>query len=229
MGHRLRRIDGRGAAADDQNLQLLGRFDRLRYLGQRALGGEQPGRNLACMGRLLGARGEGREADQHQKAKNGPALPVHYPPPAMSALASLLFPRVPLFFAATSLYHENTHAAADIMTIPEILITKCIPAPPDTSAITKCPAKARNTPRQKISSECWPHRISGRSHGDFSPGQSFGRQRSVSAASARKCANRRTSRSVLLIGYIHCSMRRGTRCGSCGRYQVNVTQNEAAR
>src|SRR3954453_12320650 len=146
----------------------------------------------------------------------------------MSALASLLLPRVPLF-AATSLYHENSHAAADMMMIPEILITKCVPGPPDTSASTKCPANARNTPRQKISSECWPHRISGRSQGDFSPGQSFGRNRTVIAASARKCANRNTSRSVLLIGYIHCSMRRGTRCGSCGRYQVSVTQKDAKR
>ena len=109
------------------------------------------------------------------------------------------------------MYHEITHAIPDIMTIPEILIMKCSPAPPEISASTKCPANARNTPRQKISSECCPHRISGRSQGDFNPGQSLGRKRTVIAASARKCANRSTSRSVLLMGYIHCSTRRGIR------------------
>src|ERR1700733_1676535 len=134
-----------------------------------------------------------------------------------------------VLLSAECLYHENSHAAADIMRIPETLITKCIPAPPETSASTKCPANARNTPRQKISSECCPHRISGRSQGDFKPGQSFGRKRTVTAASARKCANLSTSRSVLLIGYIHCSSQRGIRWLSCGTYQVSVTQNAAQR
>ena len=36
------------------------------------------------------------------------------------------------------------------------------------------PAKAKNTPRQKISSECCPQRIAGRRYGDFSQGQSRG-------------------------------------------------------
>src|SRR3954464_2820961 len=102
----------------------------------------------------------------------------------MSALASLLFPRVPLF-AATSLYHENIHAAADMMMIPEILITKCVPGPPDTSASTKSPQEARNTPRQKNSSECWPHRIKGRGQGDFNPGKSLDDERFVIAGEAR--------------------------------------------
>src|SRR4030081_2232106 len=131
--------------------------------------------------------------------------------------------------SAECLYHEITHAMALMMRIPEMLMKKCIAAPPEISASTKCPANARNTPRQKISSECWPHRISGRSQGDFSPDQSFGRKRTVTAASARKCANLSTARSVLLIGYIHCSMRRGTTWPSCGRYQVIVTQNAANR
>src|SRR4030081_970025 len=131
--------------------------------------------------------------------------------------------------SAECLYHEINHAIADMMRIPEILISKCIAAPPETSASTKCPANARNTPRQKISRECWPHRINGRSQGDFSPGQSLGRKRTVMAASARKCAKRSTSRSVLLIGYIHCSTRRGSRWPSCGKYQVMVTQNAANR
>ena len=43
--------------------------------------------------------------------------------------------------------------------------------PPEDSAITNCPANAKNTPRQKISSECWPQTIAGHSSGDFKPGQ----------------------------------------------------------
>src|SRR4051812_629476 len=97
--------------------------------------------------------------------QNGHNSGPHDPPPARSALPLVLFARAPPF-SATLLYHENSQAAAVMMMIPETLTTKCIPAPPETSARTKCPAKARKTPRQKTSSECCPHRISGRSHGD---------------------------------------------------------------
>src|SRR5206468_11446830 len=144
--------------------------------------------------------GRGQKTRQCQ-AQDGPRVGIDEPPPAISALPPVLFVRdAPL--SATSLYHEITHAMAHMMRIPEILIMKCSPAPPEISASRKCPANARNTPRQKISSECWPHRISGRNQGDFNPDQSFGRKRTVMAASARKCAKRSTSRSVLLIGYI---------------------------
>src|SRR4029078_4596190 len=131
--------------------------------------------------------------------------------------------------SAECLYHENSHAAEDMIRIPEILITKCNPAPPESSTSRKCPANARNTPRQKISSECWPQRINGRIQGDLSGGQFFGMKRTVTAASARKCAKRSTSRSVLLMGYIHCSRRLGSRKLSCGMCQVSVTKKEAAR
>ena len=116
-----------------------------------------------------------------------------------------------------------------MMTIPATLMTKCIHAPPDTSARTKWPANAKKTPRQNISSECWPHRITGCSHGDFRPGQSLGRMRTVIAASARKCTKRSTSRSVLLIGYIQLSSQRGMNMLSCGTCQVSVTQNANTR
>jgi len=49
-----------------------------------------------------------------------------------------------------------------------------------------------------------PHRISGRNQGDFSPGQSLGRNRTVMAASGQEVHDTRsTSRSVLVrFGYI---------------------------
>src|ERR1700722_6349951 len=122
------------------------------------------------------------------------------PAPAISALPPVLLLRDALL-SAECLYHEITQATAHMIRIPEILTTKCSAAPPETSASTKCPPNARNTPRQKISSECCPHRINGRSQGDFNPAQSLGRKRTVTAASARKCAKRSTSRSVLSIGY----------------------------
>ena len=126
----------------------------------------------------------------------------------MSAL-----PMAPFFapLSADRLYHEITHAMPDMIRMPNRLTRKCITAPPAISARTKWPAKARNTPRQNISSECWPQRINGRSQTDFRGGQSLGRKRTVSAASARKWANRSTSRSVLLIGYIHFSSHFGKR------------------
>src|ERR1700738_2699825 len=204
-------------------------FHGVRDLGKRTLACEQISRDLATRGSLLAARGRrGQKSSQQCQAQDGPRVGPHAPPPAISALPPVLLFRDALL-SAECLYHEITHAIADMMRIPEILITKCIAAPPEISASRKCPAKARNTPRQKISRECWPHRISGRSHSDFSPGQSFGRKRTVIAASARKCANLSTSRSVLLIGYIHCSSQRGIRKLSCGKYQVSVTQNAANR
>src|ERR1700730_8983302 len=204
-------------------------FFRLRDLGKGALGGEQIVRNFAALGGLFRARGRrSPKTGQHHQPQDGPRVGLHNPPPAISALppAFLVFEAL---LSAKRLYHEITHATAHMIRIPEILITKCIPAPPETSASTKCPANARNTPRQKISSECCPHRISGRSQGDFKPGQSLGRKGTVTAASARKCANLSTSRSVLLMGYIHCSSQRGIRWLSCGKYQVSVTQNAANR
>src|ERR1700686_3197155 len=202
-------------------------FYRIRDLGKGTFAAQQVVRNLAAFGRILGTgRHSGQNTGHHDQAQD--ELRLHTPPPAISALPPVPLVRDPLL-SAECLYHENSHAAADIIRIPETLITKCNPAPPDISASRKCPPNARNTPRQKISSECWPHRISGRSQGDVSPGQSFGRKRTVTAASARKCANLSTSRSVLLMGYIHCSSRRGIRWLSCGRYQVSVTQNAANR
>src|ERR1700720_1744846 len=190
---------------------------------------EQIVRNLAAPGRIFRARRRrSPKAGQHHQPQDRPRVGFHDPPPAISALpaARLVFEAL---LSATRLYHEMTQATAHMIRIPEILIRKCIAAPPETSASTKCPANARNTPRQKISRECCPHRISGRSQGDFSPGQSFGRKRTVRAASARKCANRSTSRSVLSIGYIHCSSRRGITWPNCGMYQVSVTKNAANR
>src|SRR6202165_2840536 len=184
-------------------------FYGLRDLGKGAFGGEQIVRNFAALGGLFRARGRrSPKTGQHHQPQDGPRVGLHNPPPAISALPPALLVLEALL-SATCLYHEITHATAHMIRIPEILIMKCIPAPPETSASTKCPANARNTPRQKISSECCPHRISGRSQGDFNTGQSFGRKRTGMADSARKCAKRSTSRSVLLIGYIHCSSRRG--------------------
>ena len=85
-----------------------------------------------------------------------------------------------------------------------------------------CPAKAKNTPRQKISNECWPQTIAGCRNGDFSPGQSRGTKRTVTAAKARKCAKRSTSRLVLSIGYIQSLNHCGTKRASGSTYQVSV-------
>ncbi len=61
-------------------------------------------------------------------------------------------------------------------------------------------AKDKNTPRQKISSECRPQTIAGRSAGDFSAGQSFWiRLKTVMTANDGKCRMRRTSYLALSI------------------------------
>src|SRR5215469_3993871 len=51
----------------------------------------------------------------------------------------------------------------------------------------------------------------------------------VTAASARKWANRSTSRLVLSIGYIHSLSQVGTKRPSGSTYQVKVTKNAKTR
>ena len=121
-------------------------------------------------------------SDRPSTAQN-PDLMRPLPPYRRCRPCALVFD-APL--SAECLYHEITHATPHMMRIPARLTSACSAAPPETSASTKCPAKARKTPRQNISSECWPHRINGRSQGDFSPGQSLGRKRTVSAAKRQK-------------------------------------------
>src|SRR5690242_18583936 len=91
------------------------------------------------------------------------------------------------------------------------------------------PANAKNTPRQKISSECCPQRIAGCKYGDLSHGQSRGMKYTVTAASARKWAKRSTSRLVLSIGYIQSLSQIGTKRRSGSTYQVKVTKNAKTR
>src|ERR1700690_473841 len=122
------------------------------------------------------------------------------------------------------LYQVFSQATAVIIVIPQKAARKCRPRPAEVSMRMKYPTNARNTPRQKISSECCPHRINGRSQRDFSPGHPGGTHRTVIAASAAKCANLRISRSVLLMGYIHCSSRRGIKKPSWGKYHVIVIE-----
>src|SRR5262249_35642222 len=71
--------------------------------------------------------------------------------------------------------------------------------------------------------------MAGRRYDDFSNGQSRGMKRTVTAASARKWANRSTSRLVLSIGYIHSLSQIGTKRPSGSIYQVSVTAKENTR
>src|SRR5262249_25962176 len=135
--------------------------------------------------RVLAIRGRrgGQKPREQDRAQDGR---LHRLPPAISALPMPFFASL----SADRLYHEITHAMPDMIMMPATLTRSCIQAPPETSARTKWPAKARNTPKQNISRECWPQRIKGRSQIDFRGGQSLGRKRTVIAASARKCAKR---------------------------------------
>src|SRR5215471_18738855 len=113
--------------------------------------------------------------------------------------------------------------------MPNRLMAACKNGPPEDSAITNCPANAKNTPRQKTSSECWPQTIAGPRNGDFKAGQCRGTKRMVTAASARKWAKRSTSRLVLSIGYIQSANHFGTYAAMWGTYQVIAIVNANAR
>src|SRR4029450_10286670 len=110
---------------------------------------------------------------QHESNPNGDDKRLHASPPARSASGGL--ERDPGLRPSTPLYHVITQAAAIIRRIPNTLTTMSAQAPPPAiSAMKKWPAKAKNTPKQKICRECWPHRMAGRRIGDLSPGQSRG-------------------------------------------------------
>src|SRR4029077_21120459 len=146
--------------------------------------------------------------------------PDHASPPARSASRALtravgLRPSIPL-------YHDSRLAAAIMSKIPNRLTDVCSSGPPENWVMMNWPAKARNTPRQKISSECWPQRTAGSKNGDFKPGQSRGTKRTVTAASARKWAKRRTSRLVLSMGYSRSLSQVGTSRSSGSKRHVKV-------
>src|SRR5262249_21698282 len=132
---------------------------------------------------------------QGQPGRNGR---FHASPPARSASGALRG-RVPAPRSAR-LYHVISPAAAIIIRIPNRLTKACNQKAAETSTIAKWAAKDRNTPRQKISSECCPQTIGGHSHQVLSSGQSRGTNHTVTTAKARKCANRSTSRLTLSIG-----------------------------
>src|SRR5262249_15656618 len=148
-----------------------------------------------------GAR-EGERARPRQPR----GLPASPPPRS----GSRRVPPDPQARPSAFLYVARSHAVAIIAAMPNALTRTLALSLSETSTRKKCPAKAKNTPRQKISSECWPHSTSGRSSCDFSGGQSRGTKRTVNTASARKCANRSGSRLTLSIGYMKSASHRGT-------------------
>src|SRR6516164_3826660 len=189
----------RGAGADHSNGEPPILFNRLRDVLQFVVSKQQIVRDLAA----LPLRG-GHAARKHQQrhAQSGQSCRhrrLHASPPARSA-SGVFRRRDPGLRSSALLYHPSRPATATMTTMPTPLATNWIQTALDTSTIAKCAAKDRNTPRQKISSECWPQTIGGQAHHDFSNGQSRGTKRTVSTASARKCAKRRTSRLTLSIG-----------------------------
>src|SRR5471030_3093027 len=99
-----------------------------------------------------------------------------------------------------TLYRDIRTAAATIMVLPEMLTITLASTVLENSVNTKCPANDRNTPRQKMPSECCPHTIAGQNTRDFNAGQLLGTSHTVITASDRKCRMRSTSRLVLSIG-----------------------------
>ena len=87
-----------------------------------------------------------------------------------------------------------------MIAIPAALTTSCAMTAPLYWVKTQWAENDSKTPRQKIGSECSPHKVSGRNDRDFSGGQSRGIRSWTTTASARKWVKRNISRSVLSIG-----------------------------
>src|SRR5579862_1933463 len=139
----------------------------------KVAGGEFVG-DLAVVGMLgRGRRRHQRKRDRQQDWKT----PRHASPPANSGLAA--GGRGPGPRLSTPLYHVISAAKPTMMAMPAMLTAICVATRFDTSVNTKCPAKDKNTPRQNISSECWPHTITGHSNRVFKNGQSRGTNQTV--------------------------------------------------
>src|SRR5262249_16706970 len=189
----------RGSGADHGNGEPPILFDRLRDVLQLVVSKQQIVRHLTA----LPLRGDHtackRQPRRRQSGQSCRHRRLHASPPARSA-SGVFLRRDPGLRSSALLYHPSRPATATMTTMPTPLATNCTQTALDTSTIAKCAAKDRNTPRQKISSECCPQTMGGQAHHDFSSGQSRGTKRTVNTASARKCAKRRTSRLTLSSG-----------------------------
>src|SRR5271169_6560500 len=223
--------DRRRAGADDADIQAVLGLYFAGDMRELDIAFNERLRDVAFFRRRIGARqpaeaGNDEGAGERARGEYGTDK-SHAPPPARSASGVLT--RDVGVRPSIYLYHDIRLAVATMIRMPAKLMSACTTGPPDHSLIMNCPAKAKNTPRQKISNECWPHTIAGCRNGDFSAGQSRGTKRTVTAASARKCAKRSTSRFVLSIGYIQSLNHCGTKRCSCSIYQVMVMAKAKAR
>src|SRR5580692_2614900 len=201
---------------------MLTCLDRVGDVGQLALAREKRIRHVATIRRRRGSGAVDQRNGRDQRKDH-----THASPPARSASGDLT--REPGLRPSITLYHDIRLATAIMIIMPMRLMAIWVSGPPEYSLMTNWPAKAKNTPRQKISSECWPHRMAGCRIGDFRPGQSRGMNRTVTVASARKWAKRSTSRLVLSIGYIHSLSQLGTMRPSGSMYQVSVMTKAKSR
>src|ERR1700686_781215 len=127
--------------------------------GQLGLRGNEPLRHVAVRRRLR-RDGATCKRDGGQNGENE----CHASPPARSASGDLT--RDTGLRPSIALYHDTRLAAAIMTIMPNTLIPVCSSGPPDDSAMTNWPAKARNTPRQKTSNECWRQTKAGQRRGD---------------------------------------------------------------
>src|SRR5579871_31700 len=128
---------------------------------------------------------------------------------------------------STSLYHAINAAAVTITAMPTKLTKICIAIRLETSVSTKWAEKERKTPRQKISSECWPHKISGRAQFERRNFASKGTKRMTRIAMARKWKSRQPESPVLSSGRI--ISQPGRRPVIPGNSQLNCSGAASAR
>src|SRR5262245_10473197 len=165
------------AGTDDKNVQFLVR-DRALDFRERIAGFGEMRCNAAVRGKLGPCRPR-----QHQQCQQK-HIPPHASPPANPGRAA--GGRGPPLCRSACLYHESMAAIATMIAIPATLTAMCMKIRLETSVNMKWPAKDRNTPRQKVSRECWPQTIAGHKVRDFKAGQSFGTRATVITASDRK-------------------------------------------
>ena len=151
FAHALRPGEGGGTGAEHQDVQML-----LRQWRAAVWGSGTPVPACACAARQS-AGSSAHAGPASTKSASRTVSRILMVPPAKPGLHRRR-PRSPLhrLIPCQQLRRCNHDAGCR-----RALTMTCSSSRLDTSVNTKWPAKARNTPRQKIASECCPHTIAG--------------------------------------------------------------------
>src|SRR5215469_7071195 len=126
------------------------------------------------------------------------------------------------------LYQSSILAVRHITKMPARLTRSWVSIAESYSDRTKCPSADKRMPRQKISSDCWPHSTSGLANRDRKAGASAGTTAATSATAAKNGIIRIGDKLFLFTGHNSFSKTPGNGSQTPWMVQLSLTTNPAA-